>query len=206
MFKKLFIIFRIFKVIFFFCGWGRGRNPGCYRISWGAASICCKFVVKWYNIAGLFYYMMIFQSAILIVEESELISSRLSLIWLTKNLNLKQDLVNLNSITFFDWQSQFLRGDATPGIHPASQNFWISPKIAAQLMRTFNKIFCSDRITVEIAFGQMSRKWTIMWGAALSLEPVAHEGETESATVYLMCYTSHFERYIFSHESDCQIA
>ena len=32
-------------------------TPGCNRIPWGAASICCKFVVKWYNIAGLLYYM-----------------------------------------------------------------------------------------------------------------------------------------------------
>jgi len=37
--------------------------------------------------------------------------------------------------------------------------------VAAQMMRTFNKIFCSDRITIERAFGQMSRKWPIMWGA-----------------------------------------
>ena len=31
-------------------------RPYCSRISWGAASICCKFVVKWRHIAGLFYY------------------------------------------------------------------------------------------------------------------------------------------------------
>jgi hypothetical protein len=32
-------------------------SSGCSRISWGAASICCKIVVKWRHIAGLFYYI-----------------------------------------------------------------------------------------------------------------------------------------------------
>ena len=31
------------------------RRCLCNRISWGAASICCKIVVKWLHIAGLFY-------------------------------------------------------------------------------------------------------------------------------------------------------
>ena len=36
---------------------------------------------------------------------------------------------------------------------------------AARLMRTFNKIFCSDRITIERAFGQLVRRWGILWAA-----------------------------------------
>ena len=34
---------------------------------------------------------------------------------------------------------------------------------AANMMRTFNKIFCSDRITIERAFGQLVRRWGILW-------------------------------------------
>ena len=30
-------------------------------------------------------------------------------------------------------------------------------------MRVFNKVFCSDRITVERAYGQMTRKFLILW-------------------------------------------
>mmetsp|Transcript_1890 Transcript_1890/g.4409 ORF Transcript_1890/g.4409 Transcript_1890/m.4409 type:complete len:557 (-) Transcript_1890:2051-3721(-) len=36
---------------------------------------------------------------------------------------------------------------------------------AARMMRTFNKIFCSDRITIERTFGQLVRRWGILWGA-----------------------------------------
>lgn len=36
---------------------------------------------------------------------------------------------------------------------------------AANIMRTFNKIFCSDRITIERAFGQLVRRWGALWGA-----------------------------------------
>jgi len=34
---------------------------------------------------------------------------------------------------------------------------------AANMMRTFNKIFCSDRITVERTFGQLVMKFLILW-------------------------------------------
>jgi len=34
---------------------------------------------------------------------------------------------------------------------------------AANAMRTFNKIFCSDRITIERAFGILVRRWAILW-------------------------------------------
>jgi len=41
--------------------WSCQSNISCLssvsRISWGAAPICCKFVVKWRDIAGLFYYI-----------------------------------------------------------------------------------------------------------------------------------------------------
>lgn len=30
-------------------------------------------------------------------------------------------------------------------------------------MRLFNKVFCSDRITIERAFGQLVRRWGILW-------------------------------------------
>ena len=36
---------------------------------------------------------------------------------------------------------------------------------AAEIMRTFNKVFCSDRITIERAFGQLVRRWGVLWGA-----------------------------------------
>jgi len=36
---------------------------------------------------------------------------------------------------------------------------------AAKMMRTFNKIFCSDRITIERAFGQFVRHYPSLWGA-----------------------------------------
>jgi len=34
---------------------------------------------------------------------------------------------------------------------------------AAKMMRTFNKIFCSDRITIERAFGQLVRRFPALW-------------------------------------------
>jgi hypothetical protein len=36
---------------------------------------------------------------------------------------------------------------------------------AARMMRTPNKLFCSDRITIERALGQLVRRWAILWGA-----------------------------------------
>jgi hypothetical protein len=36
---------------------------------------------------------------------------------------------------------------------------------AARVMRSFNKLLCSDRIAIERCFGQMVRKWGILWGA-----------------------------------------
>jgi hypothetical protein len=34
---------------------------------------------------------------------------------------------------------------------------------AAETMRAFNKILCSDRITIERAFGQLVRRWPALW-------------------------------------------
>lgn len=36
---------------------------------------------------------------------------------------------------------------------------------AAAAMRLFNKIFCLDRITIERAFGQLVRRWGVLWSA-----------------------------------------
>jgi hypothetical protein len=36
---------------------------------------------------------------------------------------------------------------------------------AARVMRSFNKLLCSDRIAIERCFGQMVRNWGILWGA-----------------------------------------
>lgn len=35
----------------------------------------------------------------------------------------------------------------------------------ADAMRAFNKLFCSDRITIERAFGQLVRRWGVLWSA-----------------------------------------
>lgn len=35
----------------------------------------------------------------------------------------------------------------------------------AEAMRAFNKLFCSDRITIERAFGQLVRRWGVLWSA-----------------------------------------
>jgi hypothetical protein len=43
---------------------------------------------------------------------------------------------------------------------------------AARVMRSFNKIFCSDRITAERTFGQLVRKWGMLW-SALSFNTMA---------------------------------